>query len=168
VLVALLPTLFGCGGGGGGGGFIGAALVSVDASPRKVDPGKRVQVRVQVNEVHRDGVFLKIRYPSGFSYAVGTAILTEGSDKRTIQPAYNLLSSAEDEVYLVFNTPRPYFGADNQGELVLELNAESEVRSGKIEIDADVNDPTVPDDKEFKVANPEFDPQDSVDVTVVD
>lgn len=169
--LAFLTTtlLTACGGGGGGGGgdqFVGAALVNIDAVPRETDPGKRVQVTVRINEVHPDGVFVKIRFPDGFSYAPGTGRFSVQETKRSIDPQFNLAGTKEGVVYLVFNLARSLFGEDNEGMLVLELNADSGVQSGKIEIDADVNDPTVADPAEFSVENPEFDGQDDVEIKV--
>jgi hypothetical protein len=168
LLALLVTTAIGCGGGGGGGGssFVGGALVNIDASPRETDPGKRVQVTVRINEAHPDGVYLKIRFPDGFAYAVQTAHFKRNETDRAIDPAFNAVASKEGSVYLVFNLPRSNFGEDNEGEVVFELNSESGVQSGKIEVDADVNDPTITDQAEFSVDDPEFDVQDDVEIKV--
>lgn len=167
VFLTTTLLLTACGGGGGGGDqFVGAALVNIDAVPRETDPGKRVQVTARINEVHPDGVFVKLRIPDGFSYAPGTGRFSLGDTKRTIDPLFNLAASKEGAVYLVFDTPRSLFGEDNEGTLVLELNADSGVQSGNIEIDADVNDPNIADSAEFSVENAEFDVQDEVSVKV--
>lgn len=167
-LFAAISTIsFGCGGGGGGSTpFVGAALVNIDAVPRETDPGKRVQVTSRINEVHRDGIYLKIRYPDGFSFAPGTGNLTSQGSQRTVSPQFNQTDMNEGTSYLVFNLSREIFSEDNEGTLVFELRAEPEVRTGKIEIDADVNDPTVPDEGEFSIDNPEFTAQDQITIAV--
>jgi hypothetical protein len=125
-----------------------------------------VQVTVRINEVHPDGVFLKIRFPDGFAYAVQTARFKGNETDRAIDPAFNTAASKEGSVYLAFNLPRSNFGEDNEGEVIFELNSESGVQSGKIEVDADVNDPTIADQAEFSVDDPEFDVQDDVEIKV--
>jgi hypothetical protein len=166
-LAALALTGSACGGGGGGSdAFVGAAIVNIDAVPRETDPGKRVQVTARINEVHPDGIFLKLRYPDGFSYATGTASFSAQDSERKIPPQFNQTDEVEGTTYLVFNLSRTLFTEENEGTLVLELNSESEARSGKIELDADVNDPTIADLQEFSVENPEFNEQDEVTITV--
>lgn len=165
IITSLLTA---CGGGGGGGGdrFVGAALVNIDAVPRETDPGKRVLVTARINEVHPDGVFVKIRFPDGFSYAPGTGRFSYRDTTRSLDPQFNVAATKEGAVYLVFSLARSPFGEDNEGLLILELNADSGVQSGKIEIDADVNDPTVADSTEFLIENPEFNVQDDVEIKV--
>lgn len=167
--IALTTSLLtACGGGGGDSDeqFVGAALVNIDAVPRETDPGKRVRVMARINEVHRDGVFVKIRFPDGFSYAPATSRFLYRDTERAVDPQFNVAATKEGSVYLVFNLARSLFGEDNEGMLILELNADSGVQSGSIEIDADVNDPTVPDQSEFSVENSEFDAQDDVEIEV--
>ena len=167
-LAALALTGSACGGGGGGGSdtFVGAAIVNIDSVPRETDPGKRVQVTARINEVHPDGIFLKLRYPDGFSYATGTASFSAQDSDRKLTPQFNQTDEVEGTTYLVFNLTRALFTEENEGTLVLELNSDSEVRSGKIELDADVNDPTIADLQEFSVENPEFNEQDEITITV--
>lgn len=166
-LAALALTCSACGGGGGGtDAFVGAAIVNIDAVPRETDPGKRVQVTARINEVHPDGIFLKLRYPDGFSYATGTASFSAQDSDRKLTPQFNQTDEVEGTTYLVFNLTRALFTEENEGTLVLELNSDSEVRSGKIELDADVNDPTIADLQEFSVENPEFNEQDEITITV--
>jgi hypothetical protein len=156
-----------CGGGGGGSdAFVGAAIVNIDAVPRETDPGKRIQVTARINEVHPDGIFLKLRYPDGFSYATGTASFSAQDSDRKLTPQFNQTDEVAGKTYLVFNLNRALFTEENEGTLVLELNSGSEVRSGKIELDADVNDPTIADLQEFSVENPEFNEQDEISIEV--
>jgi hypothetical protein len=159
--------ILGCGGGGGEDSpFVGAALVNIDAVPRKTDPGKRVRITTRINEVHPDGIFLKIKFPEGFTYAQDTARFNYRESERRVQPQVNLTSSQEGVVYLIFNLPRPFFGEDNEATLTLELNAETEVQAGKVAVDVDVNDPTIADSVEFSIDNPEFDTLDDIEIEV--
>lgn len=181
LLATLLPLcLASCGVGGGGGDgdggseFVGAARVSLTASPKSIDTRDRTQISVTIKNVIDTGVILKIRYPNKLSYAVNTAKLRLESedDGRTIDPSFN--GDNDDTTYLVFFLARSLFGDVPSGNedvsepatLKLELIGVDRLRDGKIEIDADVNDPTIDDAVEFDVNSPAFEAESEASIEV--
>lgn len=165
-LVYSALLLSSCGGGGGGGDdFVGAALVSIQATPRRIDPGNRILVRVPVAESHPNGIFLKLRYPEGLKYAPGTSYLEIDRSQIDVGPSFNTKGS-DGKVYLVYTFSRSIFGKHNQGDLVLQLEGTAEVADGKIEVDADVDDPATANSAEFKADAPAFSAEEEVSIEV--
>jgi hypothetical protein len=68
--------------------------------------------------------------------------------------------------YLVFFLDQDLFGDDGRGTLTFQLKGSDKLTEGRIEVDADVNDPLVNDNNEFSVSNPEFGAEDDVTVDV--
>ena len=167
ILMAASLALFSCGGGGGSDtSFIGAARVSLQVEPTKIDPGDRMQVRVAIEEVHENGIALKIRFPEGLAYVLNSSFLTVNGNESDESPEFNVSDSNDN--FLVYFLPQDIFGSKDSGELVFELEGTSEVSTGKVEVDADVDDPLVANGEEFLVDTPEFGAEDSVDVEVID
>ncbi len=166
VLSVALFGLSGCGGGGGGGGddFVGAALVAISAQPTQIDSGGRTRVTCEIQEVHQNGIALKFRFPQGISYVRETAFLEVNGQQIDISPNYYLSSGSSR--YLVFFLSRDIFGEDNYGKVTFELRGDSEVKDGRIEVDADVDDPFIANSAEFDVNNPEFGYEDQVKIEV--
>jgi hypothetical protein len=171
-VLILLTSLFlnfcgGIGGGGGGGSSSPSepASVLIDASPRVIDSGDRTAVTVDIRDVNDLGIALKLRYPSGLDYVVGSAhievngktfsAISEGSEK-----------TSGSVTYLVFYFSKDIFG-DNSGTLTLTLQGNSAVDS-IIEVDADIDDPTLSNNVEFNISDPKFDAQDSTSIEVKD
>ena len=167
-----------CGGGGGGNNstFVGAADVSLTVSPNSIDSHDRTQVKVRITNVIDTGILLKVRYPSKLSYAVNTAKLQLDSeqDGRQVDPSFNGPSGSK--TYLVFFLSRSSFGDVSSGSgsetvsepatLTFELIGDGRLADGLIEVDADVNDPTIPDSTEFNVSDPQFEPQSDASIEV--
>jgi hypothetical protein len=165
-MLCLIVGLTACGGGGSDDEFIGAAVINVSISPSNIDTGDRARLKITISDVHSNGIALKILFPDGLEYVDDSAELTVDDDSNPIDPAINMLSS--DGVYLVFYLPQTLFGEEglSDGELDLELEGTSEVRNGEIEVDADVDDPTVDNADEFDVDDPEFLSEDSTEIEV--
>lgn len=153
VLSSLLVCA-GCGGGGGGSDFIGAAYVSISTTPSAIDSGDRTRTRIQISEVHEDGIILKIRFPAGLVYVRDSAFLELPGQQIDIGPARNV--EAGNYRYLVFFFSRGQFAPYNYGELIFQLQGISAVSDGRIEVDADVDDPLIDNSVEFDPKNPEF------------
>jgi hypothetical protein len=68
--------------------------------------------------------------------------------------------------YLVFFLTRDAFGNDDSGELVLKLRAKEVLDSGKVELDIDIDDPSIPNDQEFSVQNPQFEAEKNITIRV--
>ena len=159
-------SLCGCGGGGGGGDeFIGAAEASISASPQRIDSGDRALVRCDVGNVHPEGIMLKFRYPVGLKYVPASSYLSVDNQVSALTPAVN--KEGGNFIYLVFFFSQTQFGQDNFGSVSFELEGASEVKDGRIAVDADVEDPEIDNANEFSPRNPEFEPEDDVKIEVV-
>ncbi|MBX7137329.1 MAG: hypothetical protein K1X83_05035 [Oligoflexia bacterium] len=168
LLALVVPLVTSCGGGGGGGGdFIGAANVSIDASPTEFDTGDRTQVEIHISDVNDNGIALKVRFPDKLEYVPSSAILVVDGEELDISPTVN--SRKDQDVYLVFYLSQDLFGGDGSasGTVSLQLEATGDFSSNTIEADADVDDPLIGNNIEFDLENPEFAPEDQVEVQVV-
>ena len=164
VPLACILAIADCGGGGGGDDFIGAAQVSISAAPTQIDTGDRTLIKVNISEVHENGIALKLRFPTGLFYVLNSSFVTvNGADVNT-GPAVS--TGAGNYNYLVFYFPQSVFGRDSQGDLTVQLEGNSEVIDGRVEVDADVDDPLIDNAVEFDPDNPEFEAEDSVSVQV--
>ena len=166
VITLSVITLTGCGGGGGGGGdsFIGAALLSVSATPSEIDAGDRTRVTVNIAHVHPDGIALKLKFPDGLKYVIESSNLFVNGNKSDTAPAVN--ASKDGFVYLVYFFTKARFGENNEGELQIELEGVTGISDGEIEVDADVDDPLISNSSEFSIDNPEFQTQDIAQIRV--
>lgn len=167
IVIGCIFALANCGGGGGGGGgFIGAAQVSLSASPTTIDSGDRMLVRAQISRVHENGILLKFRYPDALTYVLDSAILTVNGKEIDASPSTN--AAKDGDIYLVYFFSQGIFDEDFQGEFSMQLEGTSALNSGTLEVDSDVDDPLIDDSVEFDIENPEFVPEDSVSVRVMD
>ncbi|HMO02321.1 MAG TPA: hypothetical protein PKD37_06295 [Oligoflexia bacterium] len=163
-LVALL-TQESCGGGKGDSNFVGAALVYINAEPRTIDRGDRTRVTINIEQVHPNGILLKLKYPTGLGYVAKSARIGERLEQlKAINPAFNL--SDEVHKFTVFTISRSALGEKNKGLLRLELTGLSRLDKGVVAVDADVNDPKINDEVEFDINDPQFEPEDLVEITV--
>lgn len=157
----------GCGGGGGGSdAFVGAARVSMTIAPSTIDSHDRARVTIEIENVIDTGIILKIRYSDKLLYADNTAkLFLEGdTDGKQLTPAFN--GADGNKTYLVFFLARSQFGdvssngssedPSTPATLTFELIGQSKLVDGTVEVDPDVNDPTIPDSTEFDVNNPQF------------
>ena len=167
-LVSLL-MLAGCGGGGGDGSdFIGAAQARIEVNPQTIDTGDHIRVTVRISSVHQDGIALKIRFPSGLAYVPSTAFLTVDQHEIDESPEVDVTSETDSKSYLVFYFTQAIFGEGETGELEIELEGVSEIADGRVEVDADVDDPLISNDTEFDIEAPEFLAEDEAKIEVRD
>lgn len=165
IFLFVLPFFMaGCGGGGGGSSFVGAAIITIDATPSRIDVGDRTQITIRISDVHPDGIALKIRFPSDLNYVANTSILNVDDDEIDTGPTVN--ETVNSVTYLVYYFPQRLFGNDNLGTLQLELVANDSVESDRIEVDADVDDPDQSNQTEFDPENPRFEDDDSTRIEV--
>lgn len=157
-------ALSGCG-GGGGDGFAGSGRVDISLEPRRIDVGDRTRIVVQVSEVNRDGVLLKLHFPDALSYVGNTASLTVDGSEEVVEPDVDVIGDNQDR-YIVFFFSQAEFGNNQRGTLVLELQADASVAQGKVEVDIDVDDPDINNLFEFSVDDPRFQVDDSEDIEV--
>ena len=176
ILLTSLSTTILCGCGGGGGDsssdFSGAANVSMSVQPSTLDSGDRALVSVEVSDVHPNGIALKFRYPSGLTYVPKSGSLFVDEKKATLKPAIIAISSDGESTYLVYYLPQKLFRragqqyAGDPGTVEFQLVGKSAVHDGLIEVDADVDDPTVSNTTEFNISKPEFLAEDQQGITV--
>jgi hypothetical protein len=174
LVATITSTAIGCGGGGGGGGeFVGAANVSVRCTPKKIDSGDRTQVRIELSNVHENGIAVKIRYPSGLRYVPSSSFLMINERELDASPTVNSTSDKEDLTYLVFYLSQSQFRRSNQeysgesGTLLVQLEGRDTVVDGEIEVDPDVDDPAEDNSVEFDIASPEFISEASASISVI-
>lgn len=174
VTALFVSSFSSCGGGGGGGGdFIGAAVVSLQAEPQRIDTGDRMLVTTHVAEVHPQGIALKFKYPVGLGYVPNTAQLEFNKTIVKITPTVDVASDQDNAVYLVFYLSQAQFtrpGSSYNGEsgtVTFQLEGIEGFKDGSLEVDPDVDDPAEDNASEFKIDNPEFAAEDQLDVTVV-
>ena len=156
-----------CGGGGGGDGeYVGAARASLELQPSRIDPGDRTQVRIQIWDVHHNGILLKVRFPDALQYVANSSEMRINAVERRLQPG--VVQSDGRDNFVVFFLEQDDFGLDgrDKGTLILELEAVENLEGGEVEVDPDVNDPDIPDSAEFDINNPEFQAESSDDITV--
>lgn len=164
--MGLACAVAGClgGGGGGGGDFVGAAQVSITTQPRTLDAGDRTEVTSYISEVHEDGIALKYKYPAELKYVSDSALLIDDNVENDISPGFE--STVDGDTYLVFFLSQKRFGKDRSGIVTFQLRAREEVAGKAIEVDADVDDPLVPNSSEFDKKDPLFSAEDQVDIEV--
>jgi hypothetical protein len=155
-----LASLTGCGGDGDDDSdspnYSGAARVIVRNSPARIDTGDRTKVRINISNINENGIMLKILYPDGLRFVPNSAELVLDSDPENedeLTPAHNV--EGDDGMFLIFYLSEDDLDQEN-GVLSFELEGISSVREGKIEVDADVNDPLIDDATEFNAQDPEF------------
>lgn len=168
-------SMLACGGGGGSSdAFVGAATVSIDLTPSRIDSGDRTQVTTYVGDVHRNGIALKYRFPEGLIYVPDSALLEISEKKVSLSPTVNVFDSKENTNYLVFYLPQTLFRTAGEeyngasGKIMLQLEGRAVVRDGEVEVDADVDDPLEDNSSEFSIDNPEFSAEDSASITVTE
>ena len=172
----LTLAISGCGGGGGGGGdaFVGAATISIELTPSRIDSGDRTLVTTYVGDVHKNGIALKYRFPEGLIYVPDSASLEVDDKKTSLPPTNNVFVSKENSNYLVFYLSQSLFRTQGEeynggvGKVTLQLEGRAVVRDGEVEIDADVDDPLEDNSAEFSTENPEFSAEDSAGIQVVE
>jgi hypothetical protein len=163
----IIGAMTGCGGGGSDEDFVGAAIVSITGTPSRIDTGDRTQIAVQIHDVHPNGISLKLRFPDGLRFVHGSGLLTVSGEGVEVIPTVNTRDENE-RVYVVFYLPQSDFGdkGNKSGVLTLELEGTAAIREGKVEVDADVDDPHINNDVEFDINNPEFSAEDETGITV--
>ena len=166
LLALCLVALTSCGGSGSGSiDFVGAANVRVEATPSTIDTGDRMRVRVRISDTNFNDLIIKIRYPDNLIYVPATATIQYLDDPEDATPNFNL--SDDGETYLVFFFDADDFEGLDEATLEFQLRGLSILREGDLEVDADVDDPLINNDREFDISQPEFTPEDSVSIKIL-
>jgi hypothetical protein len=156
-----------CGGGGGSddGGFSGAGTVVVSIQPSSIDVGDRTRVTIRIYEVNEDGVLVKVNFPDALSFVANTAVLVVDGDEIDVDPEVNVRGD-EDDRYLVYFFTEDDFDRNAEGTLRFELQANDSVNDGLVSVDIDVDDPTIANNVEFSVDDPQFQAEDVAEIEV--
>jgi hypothetical protein len=171
----LTALLAGCGSGGGGSDssdFVGAAEVSMQATPTKIDSGDRTLVETEISKVIDSGIALKFRFPDSLRYVPESAFLYVNKKEVDLTPTVNQVSSEERARYVVFYIKQSLFAKPGRkydgegGTIKLQLEGVKALEEGKIEVDADVDDPAEDNATEFKIDAPEFVAEDDSNIAV--
>lgn len=155
-LVLMINSCGGLGGGGGGGSSANyAGDIGLTLEKDYLDSGDLNRVTVEVANLNRDGVLLKIRTSKSLRYVENSAVLfPDREEKSRVSPAEE--SSSDQDRYLVFFLDRQDAFGDDYIALQLDVKATEGDKDAFIEIDIDNNDPNIPDSKEFKSSAPRF------------
>lgn len=170
VIALALISIMGCGGSGGGTVTEKSpGSVGIDAAPRQVDTGDRIAVTVFLEDIHPDGIILKIRMPEQFQLATGSTQLTLGEDMYdNITPMESGKGRNSDDAnlrYLVYSLPSLLFANHHRGTFIFTIRADSALKKGRVEVDIDTNDKAIPDRQEFSLTTPHFTSMDSIEVS---
>jgi hypothetical protein len=158
-------ALVACGGGGGGGGGDSQpADLYIDISPSSIDTGDRVSADVLVDNLKEGSIALKVRFPSGMRYVSGSAKLILDESSTAFNPTTVALGG--EYRYIVFYLAPANLAPRDNGRVTFLLSGAAPVEDGEVAVDADVDDPAIPNQNEFSASDPKFDPQDAVWVRV--
>jgi hypothetical protein len=145
--------------------FLGAARVSLSISPGKVDTGDRIQVNIEMSDIHPDGILLKVKYTTALRFVPESAKFIANNKNNATSPLFDL-DNDDDEHFLVFVVRQNSFGTPKQGRLNFELQGVEETERAAIEIDPDVDNPLIANADEFNIEEPEFTAEDNSSVEV--
>ncbi len=129
---------------------------------------------IDIGDVNDSGIALKVRFPNGLRYVPASAALLVDQQQTKLTPTVNALAEEENSIYLVFYLSQALFRPSGEeyngqiGTLKLQLEGRKAVRDGKVEVDADVDDPQEGNDSEFTLSNPEFAAEDEASVEVIE
>lgn len=163
-LLAVVFALASCGGGGGGSpDYTGAGNVTLRVSQSPIDTGDRTQITVFFDELHPDGVVLKMRYPSGLEYIANSSSWKLNGKTYTATPNYEVAGDIAQTMYVVYELNREMLGNINSGELSFELRGIEQTSSNSVmEVDMDVYESGMV----FTTDAPEFSTEDSAGLVV--
>jgi len=124
---------------------------------------------VFLEDIHPDGIILKIRMPDQFQLAIGSTRLTLGDEVYDeITPMESGKGRNSDDAnlrYLVYSLPNLLFANHHRGTFVFTIRADAALKKGRIEVDIDTNDNAIPDRQEFSLTTPHFTSMDSIEVS---
>jgi len=170
IFLILAFFLFSCGSPGGGDDELNPAEGFLQVSPQELDSGDRTRVTAFLDDIPSEGVVVKFRLAAKLSYVEGSTTLEVGDDVKTFDPDFDQVigSGGRERRYLVFDLPGELFAGEVAARLSFLLEGEGTIKSGQIEIDTDLNDPTLSFSEKFSSALPQFDVLESVEINVSD
>ena len=146
--------------------FVASAIVTAKSKPSIIDTGDRTQINIYTSQVHNNGILLKVRFEKALQFVPDTSyvVVKDQNMKEKITPLFN--DDDKKYTYLVFFLSPSQFGQDNDGKVVFELKGIKSQKNNTVEVDPDVDDPSIPNDQEFDVKKPEFSPDSVSYVTI--
>lgn len=155
-IIAMVLLLFSSCGGGGLHPDTGPAVPKIRLSKEHIDSGDVTEVKIDIGDISSEEFVVKIRYPLGLSYVFDTSFLEINRKTYDTGPDYNLADSSYN--YLVYFLNGNDIRYSDSLALNFELRGVSEVASGFVEVDIDLDDLEVRNTVEFTVADPRFTP----------
>ena len=164
VLFSTLLLLSGCGGSSDNPFGGGVAFVDISADPNSIDIGDRTLVLVRIDDLDDPSVFLKVRYSRGLNFVPQSSFIeVDGED---VPRAPDRIFSDDRFDYLIYFISREEIDNEDDTRLTFQLSGETRVSAGEIAVDPDLDDPTIDNNVEFDINNPEFSAEDSTSIVV--
>ncbi|RIL09039.1 MAG: hypothetical protein DCC75_07490 [Proteobacteria bacterium] len=157
--IFLSAWIAGCGGGSSNSFSSGAARVEIDADPRKVDVGDRVEVNLNIEDVDEAGVIIKIRFPNELTYIEDSSIFYV--DDEELERSPDSIHTSNDNYFLIYRISEEDNGENNRSTLVFDLRADDSKKEANLAVDPDINSNTP-----FDPDNPEFESEIEVEIEI--
>jgi hypothetical protein len=156
-----------CGGGGGGESDLGPAIPQIRASPLRLDSGNDTRVSVDLNSISSDDILVKFRFPRGLRYVRNSARIFAGKSSKSIAPSVLALDFEQGGI-MAFRVSRALRNEEQYARIEFRFRGVERVEKGTIEVDVDLNDPTLSDAIEFSFAQPRFTAESETQIEVLD
>jgi hypothetical protein len=144
-LITLLSIgLSSCGGGGGGPDASGSSAqaisdIQLSASPRAIDTGEHILVRIALSGIDREGIYLKVRYPSSLSIVPDKTVMeTEQRGRGPYRDAREYV--LDESSILVFDLPYTFVENIREATFEFRLRGLYPIKDGELEVDVDVHE----------------------------
>jgi hypothetical protein len=148
--------LVACGSDGDNPFKSGTAYVSIETDPENIDVGDKTFVRVRIDDIKEDKFFLKIRFPIGLEYLERTSYIEIDGRDESRNPDKIFVGAEDDRNYLVYFLSKEELGDEHDTTISFDLVGRGRVSSGKIEVDADLDDPSINNNEEVTAESPLF------------
>jgi len=145
-----------CGGDGDSPFRSGTAYVSVEADPENIDVGDKTFVRVRIDDIKEEKFFLKVRFPPGLKYLERTSYIEIDGRDESRNPDKNFVGAEDGRNYIVYFLSKEELGDERDTTISFDLVGRGRVSSGKIEVDADLDDPSINNNEEVTAESPLF------------
>ncbi len=166
VLLSLFAAGFTACDGGGGESFFGAAYTRIDAEPNQVDVGDSTFVTIKVDDFNDRSFFLKVRYPAGLRLLDRSSFIRVAGEDVRRRPNKNFRYSGDGKTYLVYFISKDEIAGKDETRVTFKLVGMERVSKGDIEVDADIDDPSIDNFLEIDEQNPKFDSESKTEVQV--
>ncbi len=149
-------SLSSCGTGKKDGRFGGTAYVDVSNEPSTIDVGDATFVTVRVDDIEDDAFFLKIRFPTGLEYLLGSSFIESNGEDFPREPDRSFTNNADRKNYIVYFISKAEIDNEKNTRITFDLVGTSRVSDGRVEVDPDIDNPNIPNEREFDTQNPQL------------